>query len=70
MSFGLSGVPSTFQKTMNTILKPILGAVVLVYLDDIIVMAATFEEHLRLLREVFTFLRMQVSRLNWKSVNF
>lgn len=41
---------------MNAILKPLIGGGVLVYLDDIIIMAATFEEHLMLLIEVFTFL--------------
>lgn len=41
--------------TMNTILRPLLGK--RVYLGDVIVMAATFEEYLRLLREVFTMMR-------------
>lgn len=49
--------PYTFEKTTNTILKPLLGKGVLVYLDDIIVMAAMFEDRLRLRREVFTLLR-------------
>lgn len=30
---------------MSTILRPLLGKGVLVYLDDIIIMAAKFEEH-------------------------
>lgn len=38
---------------MNTILKPLNAKDVLVYLDDIIVIATTFEEHLGLLREEF-----------------
>lgn len=56
MIFGYSGALSTFQKAMNTMLKPLIGKGVLVYLDDIIIiiMAATFEQHLRLFREVFT----------------
>lgn len=57
MSFDLSRAPSTFQKAMNTILKPLLGKGVFVYLDDIIVMAATFLEHWRILGEVFRLLR-------------
>lgn len=55
MSFGLWGYLSIFQKDMNTIHKLLLDMDVLVYLDDIIVMAATFEDHLRL-REVLTLL--------------
>lgn len=50
------GALSTFQKGMITIHKPLLDKDVLVYLDDIIVIAATFEEHLRL-REVFMLLQ-------------
>lgn len=57
MSFGLSGALYTFQKAMNTILKHLIGKSALVYLDDVIVPAATFEEHLRLLREVLSLLR-------------
>lgn len=56
MSFGLSGAIYMFQKVMNTILRLLLGSGVLVYLEGIIVMAAIFQEHLRLLREVFTLL--------------
>lgn len=54
MSLALSGPPSTFRKAMNTIHKSLLDKVVLVYLDDIIVMAATFEEDTK---EVFTLFR-------------
>lgn len=41
---------------MDTILRLLLSKLILVYLDDIIVMAATFEEHLRLVRKLFTLL--------------
>lgn len=57
MSFGLSRALSTFQKAMNTIFKPLLGKGILVYLDDFIVISATFDEHLRFLREAFTLLK-------------
>lgn len=55
MSFGLSGAPFTFQKVMNTIFRTVLGKGVFVYLNYIIVIMATFEEHLRLLREVLPY---------------
>lgn len=54
MNFGLSGTPSTFQNAMNKIFRLLLGKRVLVNLDDVIAMVATFEEHLNLLRKVFT----------------
>lgn len=41
---------------MNTILKPLLGKNVLIYLDNIIVIAAVIEKHLMVLREVFMLL--------------
>lgn len=56
MSFDLPREPFTFQKAMKTILKPLLDEDVMDYLDDIIVMTTTFEEHLRLLKEVLNLL--------------
>lgn len=55
--FGLSGAPSKFQKTINTNLRLLLGKGVLIYLDNFIVMITAYEEHLRLLRDFFTFLK-------------
>lgn len=55
MSFSLSGAPSKFQKTINTNLRLLLGKGVLIYLDNFIVMATTYVEHLRLLRDFFYF---------------
>lgn len=57
MSFGLSGAAINFQKAMNNILQLLHFKGVLVYLDDIILMAATFDDYLKLLRKVFTLLR-------------
>lgn len=54
---------------MNTILKPLLGKSMLVHLDDIIKMASTFEEHLRLLKEVFTLLRNAELTVKFENLN-
>lgn len=56
ISFRLSGTQFVFQNAMNMIFRPLLGKGVLIYLEDIIVITATFEGYLRLLREVFTLL--------------
>jgi len=57
MPFGLTSAPATFQRLMNVVLADLLGKGVVVYLDDILVHAATQQEHDRLLREVFSRLR-------------
>ncbi|KAL8442273.1 hypothetical protein Emed_007349 [Eimeria media] len=52
MPFGLKGAPSTFQASMNSIFLDMLGQGVLIYMDDVLVYAATLDEHLRLLDRV------------------
>ncbi|KAL4136459.1 hypothetical protein QTP88_008007 [Uroleucon formosanum] len=57
MCFGLKGAPATFQRLMNRVLNGINGSRAFVYLDDIIVIGATLQEHTTRLREVFERLR-------------
>ncbi|KAL8451781.1 hypothetical protein Emed_001772 [Eimeria media] len=52
MRFGLKGARSTFQPIMNSIFFDMMGQGVLIYMDDVLVYAATFDEHLRLLDSV------------------
>ena len=54
MPFGLCNAPATFERLMDSGLSP---EIAMVYLDDIIVHAATFEEQLRRLCLVFEQLR-------------
>jgi len=53
MPFGLRNAPSTFQRCMNNILRPLLYKHCLVYLDDIIVFSSSLDEHLNSLQLVF-----------------
>ncbi|KAJ3622289.1 hypothetical protein MTP99_002807 [Tenebrio molitor] len=53
MPFGLKNAPATFQKLMACVLSGLLGKCAHVYLDDIIVWSATYEEHIGHLRQVF-----------------
>ncbi|KAJ9517102.1 hypothetical protein QJQ45_002613 [Haematococcus lacustris] len=57
LCFGLTNAPATFQRVMNTVFKPLINKSVLVYIDDILVMSNTPEEHLVHLREVLQLMR-------------
>lgn len=46
MSFGLVNAPSTYQRMMQAVLAGLQWKCLQVYLDDIIIASATFQEHL------------------------
>ncbi|KAJ9534862.1 hypothetical protein QJQ45_017255 [Haematococcus lacustris] len=53
LSFGLTNAPATFQRVMNRVFeKQLKEGFVLVYLDDILVMSSSPEEHAMHLKEV------------------
>lgn len=53
----LFGAPFTFQEAVDKILKPLLCKGALLSLDDIIIIAVTFEQQLKFVRKVYTPLR-------------
>ena len=53
MPFGLCNAPATFERLMETVLSGLQWDICLIYLDDIIVIAKTFEEMLKNLQQVF-----------------
>ena len=63
MPFGLCNSPATFQRLMETVLSGLTQKSCLVYIDDVLVMGKTFEEHLANLMEVFERLRAAGLRL-------
>ena len=70
MPFRLSGAPSSFQKAMDKILKPVLGKGVSVYLDDIIIGSETFEQHVKALEQVFQLLQGAGLTVNLEKCKF
>ena len=50
MPFGLKNAPAAFQRTMNTILSPVLNKFAVVYIDDINIYSDSFKQHLDHLR--------------------
>jgi hypothetical protein len=53
LPFGLCNAPATFERLMETVLRGLTYDSCLVYLDDVIVVGRTFQEHLLNLRKVF-----------------
>ncbi len=57
MPFGLCNAPATFQRVMELALRGLQWVTCLIYLDDVIIFATTFEEHLLRLKQVFDRIR-------------
>ncbi|CAK1584581.1 unnamed protein product [Parnassius mnemosyne] len=52
MPFGLCNAPATFERLMELVFTGLIGDACLAYLDDIIIVGRTFEEHLQNLCEI------------------
>ena len=66
MPFGLCNAPSTFQRLMESVLYMVcLERFCVAYMDDILVLGFTFEEHLKNMADVFD--QLQVAGLRLKS---
>ena len=63
MPFGLCNSPATFQRLMEGVLAGLTPDTCLVYIDDVLVVGRTFEEHLENLRKVLERLRVAGLRL-------
>ena len=68
--FGLCNAPATFSRLMDRVLAGLHWETCLFYLDDITVFAATWEEHLARLRQVFERLRHAQLKLGAKKCTF
>lgn len=66
MPFGLCNAPATFERLMERVLGGLRWESCLVYLDDIIVHATTFEEHIQRLHTVVGKLKQAGLKLSAK----
>jgi hypothetical protein len=45
MTFGLTNAPTTFMQVINDVFNPLIDDFVIIYLDDILILIRTREEH-------------------------
>ncbi len=70
LSFGLKNAPACFTRLIETVLAGILYKGCFAYLDDVLVVGKTFEEHLTNLRDVFSRIRRANLKLKLKKCVF
>ncbi|GFY06605.1 retrovirus-related Pol polyprotein from transposon 17.6 [Trichonephila clavipes] len=77
MPFGLCNAPATFECLMETVLGGLTYEACLVYLDDIIIVGRSFEEHLKNIRRVLQKLKEANLKLSpskchlfWREVTY
>ena len=63
MPFGLCNAPATFQRLMESVLHGLIGRSCMVYLDDVLVLGDSVEEHIANLRKVWSRLSQAGLRL-------
>lgn len=68
MPFGLANAPAVFQRVMHKVLARV--KYVIIYMDDILIPAASFEEGLSRLEEVLTILQQSGLTLKKQKCNF
>ena len=66
MSFGLCNATATFQRLMETVMNGLTWNCILLYVDDIIIFAKTFEDELDRIQSVFQRLRSNNLKLKAK----
>ena len=70
LSFGLANAPAAFQRAMNTVLSEFPKEKVLVFIDDILIVSESVEEHMELVDAVLRKLeevgvKVKISKCEW-----
>ena len=68
--FGLTGAPGSFNKTMSRAFAILIGKCVFIFLDDILVFSASYEQHLIDVEKVFRILEENQFYANSKKSTF
>jgi hypothetical protein len=70
MSFGLRNAPATFQRLIDRVKNGLPHLHLLAYLDDLILLSPTFEDHVKGLGDLFKKLRSYTLKINRPKCNF
>src|SRR5277367_3265250 len=70
MPFGVKNGAAAFQRLMNKVLEGLIDKTCVVYMDDILVVSKTFNEHLQHLAEIFERLSRAGLSLNASKCHF
>ena len=70
MPFGLCNAPTTFQRLMDCVLAGLQWTNCLVYIDDIIIMGKSFDDHLHNLQQVLDCLQQAGLKLHADKCQF
>lgn len=70
LPYGLCNAPATFERVMEQVLKNLHWETCLIYLDDILIFAQSFEEHVERVEEVLRRFRNAGLKLQPKKCHF
>ena len=70
LPFGGKNAPSHFSRTMTSILSNLIGSCLLVYMDDLIILGSTLEEHIHNLMQTLETLRRYNIKINLSKCQF
>ena len=70
LSFGLTNAPAAFQSQMQSVLASFPRSSVIVYIDDVLIMSRSFEDHLALVRKVLTTLLLHGIKVKFEKCSW
>ena len=68
MPFGMKNSPATFQRMIHSVLQGLIGCEA--YIDDVIIYSSTWEDHMRIMKELFARLKQAHLTVNLAKCDF